>query len=209
MARDKTIKFLRTTRANLNTQKAANNLLVGEPYLITDEARLAVGTANNDYVDFAKTTEASVGGSSKDSCLWHSFTSIYWNNADTQIGSFSFALKANTKYSVTLKPLQQYLVGVNSGSYGQIVFALPSGATISGLMKGAETPYTDILRYEKIDQSIQHFCLGSTAMDGVYHWNQLDGFIITGSTSGNVILKSYEFAYSGELRPFFCIMQEL
>lgn len=61
MARNKTIKILRTTRANLNTQKNANALIEGEPYLITDERRLAVGIGNNDYEDFAKLSEA-VGG---------------------------------------------------------------------------------------------------------------------------------------------------
>lgn len=57
MARNKTIKFLRTTRANLNTQKNSNGLLEGEPYLITDENRLAIGTANNNYEDLAKKSE--------------------------------------------------------------------------------------------------------------------------------------------------------
>lgn len=57
MARNKTIKILRTTRANLNTQKNANALIEGEPYLITDERRLAVGIGNNDYEDFAKKSE--------------------------------------------------------------------------------------------------------------------------------------------------------
>lgn len=57
MPRDKTIKILRTSRANLDTQKNANGLLQGEPYLITDENRLAIGTEVNDYVDFAKKSE--------------------------------------------------------------------------------------------------------------------------------------------------------
>lgn len=57
MPRDKTIKILRTTRANLNSQKNANGLLQGEPYLITDENRLAIGTAANNYEDLAKKSE--------------------------------------------------------------------------------------------------------------------------------------------------------
>lgn len=62
MARDKTIKFLRTTKANLETQKTGSNLLIGEPYLITDEGRIAIGTANNAYSEMAKKSE--IGGSS-------------------------------------------------------------------------------------------------------------------------------------------------
>jgi len=57
MARGKTIKILRTTKANLEAQKAASGLLAGEPYLITDEDRLAVGTGVNSYSEMAKKSE--------------------------------------------------------------------------------------------------------------------------------------------------------
>lgn len=59
MARGNTIKVLRTTRANLDSQKAASGLIAGEPYLITDEDRFAVATAVNAYVDFARLSEMS------------------------------------------------------------------------------------------------------------------------------------------------------
>lgn len=49
MARNVSIKFLRTTKANLDTQASANNLLVGEPYFITDLNMFAIGTAVNAY----------------------------------------------------------------------------------------------------------------------------------------------------------------
>lgn len=51
MSREATIEFLRTTRANLDTNKSNSNLIVGEPYFITDEQRLAIGTAVNNYID--------------------------------------------------------------------------------------------------------------------------------------------------------------
>ena len=57
MARGQTIKFLRTTRANLETQKTASGLILGEPYLITDENRIAIATATNAYYDFALKSE--------------------------------------------------------------------------------------------------------------------------------------------------------
>lgn len=49
MPRSNRISVLKTTRANLVAQGVANNLIVGEPYYITDEARLAVGTATNAF----------------------------------------------------------------------------------------------------------------------------------------------------------------
>lgn len=57
MARIQPIQFLRGLRAALNSQASANNLLAGEPYLITDENRLAVGTAVNAYEAMAKQSE--------------------------------------------------------------------------------------------------------------------------------------------------------
>lgn len=51
------LQIKRGTRAQLETAKAASGLLAGEPYLITNEARLAVGTAANAYSDAALKSE--------------------------------------------------------------------------------------------------------------------------------------------------------
>lgn len=48
------IKIRRGTRAQLNTAASANLLTQGEPYIITDENRLAVGTAVNAFQAFYK-----------------------------------------------------------------------------------------------------------------------------------------------------------
>mgnify|MGYP000892563024 FL=1 len=47
----------RGTRAQLNAAATANQLKIGEIYLITDEDRLAVGTSVNTYQDFSKLSE--------------------------------------------------------------------------------------------------------------------------------------------------------
>ncbi|HRQ57666.1 MAG TPA: hypothetical protein PLN31_09615 [Azoarcus taiwanensis] len=44
------IRFKRGTRAQLEAAATANGLAVGEPYLITDEERFALGVAANAYV---------------------------------------------------------------------------------------------------------------------------------------------------------------
>jgi hypothetical protein len=51
MARQNTIRAIRTTRASLNSQAAANGLTEGEFYFVTDEKVLAIGTAVNAYFD--------------------------------------------------------------------------------------------------------------------------------------------------------------
>lgn len=50
MARNQTIRLLRTTRAALDTAKAASELILGEPYFITDEDIIAVGTGVDSYI---------------------------------------------------------------------------------------------------------------------------------------------------------------
>lgn len=44
-----TIKIKRATRAQLNSAATAGQLVQGEPYLITDEDRIAVGLSTTTY----------------------------------------------------------------------------------------------------------------------------------------------------------------
>lgn len=53
----------RGTRAQIDAAAAASQLSVGEPYLITDEARISVATAVNAHQPAAKQGESSGGGS--------------------------------------------------------------------------------------------------------------------------------------------------
>jgi hypothetical protein len=57
MARNVLLKFLRATRTALNSTAAANGLTQGEPYLITDENRIAVGTGADAYSAVALQSE--------------------------------------------------------------------------------------------------------------------------------------------------------
>lgn len=61
MARNNSIKILRATRAALDAQAVAVNLRQGEPYLITDENRFAIGTSTSAYQAFLKEGEGGGG----------------------------------------------------------------------------------------------------------------------------------------------------
>jgi hypothetical protein len=54
MARDKTIRFLRTSLSSLNTQAGSSNLLIGEPYYVTDEDAIAIGKSTSTYILFER-----------------------------------------------------------------------------------------------------------------------------------------------------------
>jgi hypothetical protein len=51
------LKVKRGSRAQLNSAVSSNLLNQGEPYLITDENRIAIGTGSNTYEVFAKSSE--------------------------------------------------------------------------------------------------------------------------------------------------------
>jgi hypothetical protein len=90
----------RGTRAQINTAASANALRAGEVYLITDEARLTVGTAVNAHVPAAKQSE--VGGGGADPWTWTRLTADVANSTVTlaDVTGMSFVAAANTTYLV-------------------------------------------------------------------------------------------------------------
>ena len=93
------LKIKRGTRAQLNSAVSSNALNLGEPYLITDEGRLAVGTGSNTFADFSKVSEtqpinanltsiSSLGGQGvliKTSTGWELATSVESDTLDTVV----------------------------------------------------------------------------------------------------------------------------
>ena len=57
------VQHKRGTRANLETLKTNSQLVVGQLYVITDEGRIAIGTAINAYIDYAKKSETDAKAS--------------------------------------------------------------------------------------------------------------------------------------------------
>lgn len=102
MARNIPLQILRTTRANLETQKSVSGLLAGELYLITDENKLAIGTASNAYIDVS-VTGLPVGGRT-DQVLIKNSNMDYDTNWTTILGSGSqlFRIHNDVDYGVGL-----------------------------------------------------------------------------------------------------------
>ena len=59
-----TIKIKRGTRTQLNAAASASGLVQGEPYLITDENRLAVGLSASTYAEYALAAQGVTNGNS-------------------------------------------------------------------------------------------------------------------------------------------------
>jgi hypothetical protein len=92
----------RGTRAQIDAAASGSQLRTGEIYLITDEARLTVGTANNTHSPVAKQSEAGGGGS--DPWSWTILAADVANSTVTlaPVTGLFFAASANTTYLVEL-----------------------------------------------------------------------------------------------------------
>ena len=89
----------RGTRAQIDAAATSSGLKSGEVYLITDEARLTVGTAANAHTPLAKQSEAG-GGS--DPWTWQKLSADVPNSTVTlaPVTGLSFTAIANTTYLV-------------------------------------------------------------------------------------------------------------
>lgn len=67
------VRVKRGTRAQIETAKADNQLRQGEPYLITDENRLAVGTGADAYVAVATQDEQVADANRMTMMIWMGF----------------------------------------------------------------------------------------------------------------------------------------
>ena len=90
----------RGTRAQIDAAATSSALKTGEVYLITDEARLTVGTAANAHTPLAKQSEAGGGGA--DPWTWQKLAADVPNSTVTlaAVTGLSFTAIANTSYLV-------------------------------------------------------------------------------------------------------------
>ena len=88
----------RGTRAQIDAAASSSALKSGELYLITDEARLTVGTASNAHTPLAKQSEAGGG----DPWVWQKLSADVINSTVTlaAVTGLSFAATANTTYLI-------------------------------------------------------------------------------------------------------------
>lgn len=115
----------RGTRAQIDAAATTNSLRTGEVYLITDEARLTVGTAVNAHQPLSK--EGEGGGS--DPWTWQKLATDVANSTVTlaPVTGLSFAAAANTTYLV------------------EVVGAFQSAATTTGIALALDIPSGSVI----------------------------------------------------------------
>ena len=131
------LKIKRGTRAQLNAAVTGNTLNLGEPYLITDENRIAVGTGSNSYEVFAKSSEiqaldadlTAISGLTGTGFLKRTGIDTWALDTNTYLTTLTDTLAtvtgrgANTSTAVTLSG------GATIGSSGLVVNGSTSGGT--------------------------------------------------------------------------------
>ena len=126
-----TIQIKRGTRAQIEAAKAAGQLKDGEPYLIIDENRIAVGVSSSGYSSFAKEGDNTdiksltgiTGGISTvdyiqfdvQTAITNAVGKINWNDTD---GTLEFGLKGG---NVVLQLGQEQVVRVTNATNATLV----------------------------------------------------------------------------------------
>jgi hypothetical protein len=144
----------RGTRAQIDAAAGANGLRTGEVYLITDEARLTVGTAENAHQALAKQGEG--GGS--DPWTWQKLAADVANSTTTlaAVTGLSFTGAANTTYLV------------------EVVGTFQSAATTTGIALALDIPSGSVSGLNVHPSS-------ATALTGT---EQIADIATTGATTG-------------------------
>ena len=173
----------RGTRAQVDAAAAANNLRTGEVYLITDEARLTVGTAANAHSPVAKQSEAGGGG---DPWTWQKLASDVVNSTVTlaPVTGLSFVAAQNTSYLVRVFGVLQSAATTTGAT---LAVDIPSGTVIGQTLINASS--SGLLATEQIaDNSTTGVTTGVRAANTnipVQAWFRID----VGATGGTVQLQ--------------------
>lgn len=148
------ISHKRGTRAQIDAAATTNGLRVGEVYLLTDEARLTVGTAADAHQPLAKQGEG--GGS--DPWTWQKLAADAANSTTTlaAVTGLSFVAAANTTYLV------------------DVVGAFHSAATTTGIAVALDIPSGSVIGQTLTNTSAN--ALGAT--------EQIADNATTGATTG-------------------------
>lgn len=145
----------RGTRAQIDAAASGSQLRTGEVYLITDEARLTVGTAANAHSPVAKQGEGSGGG---DPWSWSILAADVANNTVmlAPVTGLSFTAAANSRYLV------------------EVIGTFQSAASTTGIALALDIPSGSV--------SGHGFHLVST--NGVNRFDQIADNAVIGTTSG-------------------------
>ena len=131
------IKIKRGTLAQIDAAAAASQLNAGEPYLVTDEGRIAVGLSASTYELFAKTSETGGGGGS--AAAWVVFNGV--TNAIADASNVSSITKHGVSaYELHFTAPLAHANYVIAGTVGNAAAGTLGGFLTLGTVSGGFSP---------------------------------------------------------------------
>ena len=162
----------RGTRAQINAAKATNSLNQGEPYLVTDEARLEIGLSPNSSESLAKLAEVTAHTSSTANPHGVTKAQVGLGNADNTADA------AKAVLSATKLATPRTINGVNfDGTANITINAADSTARIAASEKGAANGVATLGADSKIPAAQL-----PSYVDDVLEFANLAAFPATGET---------------------------
>ena len=174
----------RGTRAQIDAATSSGQLRTGDVYLITDEARLTVGSGTNAHAPAAKQSEAGGGGS--DPWTWQKLAADVANSTTTLSAAtgLSFAASANTSYLVEVYGALQSVATTTGAA---LAVDIPSGSVVGQALINSSA--SALLATEQIaDNATTGVTTGVRAANTnvpVHAWFRVD----IGATGGTVQLQ--------------------
>jgi len=159
------LKIKRGTKTQIDTAGTNQQLIQGEPYLITDEGRIAIGLTSATYAAFAKTTEVqpldadltAIAGLTGTGILtrvgadnWAFDTNTYLTGNQTISLSGDATGSGTTAITVTLAN-----TGITAGTYTKLTVDAKGRATSGGTLLATDIPTLTASKISDFDTQVR------------------------------------------------------
>lgn len=159
------LKIKRGTKTQIDTAGTNQQLIQGEPYLITDEGRIAIGLTSATYAAFAKTSEiqpldadltaiAALTGTGiltrTGADTWAFDTNTYLTSNQSISLSGDATGSGTTSISVTLAN-----TGVTAGTYTKLTVDSKGRATAGGSLLASDIPTLTAAKISDFDSQVR------------------------------------------------------
>ena len=159
------LKIKRGTKTQIDTAGTNQQLIQGEPYLITDEGRIAIGLTSATYTAFAKTTEVqpidadltAIAGLTGTGILTRTGTDTWAFDTNTYLtGNQTISLSGDaTGSGTTAITVTLANSGVVAGTYTKLTVDSKGRATVGGTLLASDIPTLTAAKISDFDTQVR------------------------------------------------------
>ncbi len=159
------LKIKRGTKTQIDTAGTNQQLIQGEPYLITDEGRMAIGLTSATYAAFAKTTEVqpldadltAIAALTGTGILTRTGTDTWAFDANSYLtGNQTISLSGDaTGSGTTAITVTLANSGVTAGTYTKLTVDAKGRATVGGTLLASDIPTLTAAKISDFDTQVR------------------------------------------------------